>query len=149
MTGEVYAQLKAEQNERGPKNRVRVRSLNNEQYIRRVTEGRVRERRKQRRNVFPCDGIAAGRRKENARVRPKSRALSAAQPHTADLIGSNGPTASRPKVWTAKTWSGAPSLPVSIHEESRLVSVCKEGSLGAEKFRFLAVRLRQLRQSRL
>ena len=32
--------------------------------------------------------------------------------------------------------------------ESRLVSLGKEGSLGAEKFRFLAVRLRQLRQSR-
>jgi capsular exopolysaccharide synthesis family protein len=41
-----------------------------------------------------------------------------------------------------------PVLPVSIHEESRLVSLGKEGSLGAEKFRFLAVRLRQLRQSR-
>jgi capsular exopolysaccharide synthesis family protein len=41
-----------------------------------------------------------------------------------------------------------PILPVSISEDSRLVSVGKEGSLGAEKFRFLAVRLRQLRQSR-
>jgi capsular exopolysaccharide synthesis family protein len=41
-----------------------------------------------------------------------------------------------------------PVLPVSIPQESRLVSVGKEQSLGAEKFRFLAVRLRQLRQSR-
>ena len=41
-----------------------------------------------------------------------------------------------------------PVLPVSITEESRLVAVGNEGSLGAEKFRFLAVRLRQLRQSR-
>jgi capsular exopolysaccharide synthesis family protein len=41
-----------------------------------------------------------------------------------------------------------PVLTVSIREESRLVSVAAEGSLGAEKFRFLAVRLRQLRQSR-
>ena len=41
-----------------------------------------------------------------------------------------------------------PVLPVSIHDDSRLVSLGKEGSLGAEKFRFLAVRLRQLRQSR-
>ncbi|MGA7770802.1 MAG: CpsD/CapB family tyrosine-protein kinase [Candidatus Sulfotelmatobacter sp.] len=41
-----------------------------------------------------------------------------------------------------------PVLPVSIREESRLVSVAEEGSLGAEKFRFLAVRLRQLRQNR-
>jgi protein-tyrosine kinase len=41
-----------------------------------------------------------------------------------------------------------PSLPVSILPNSRLVSVGEEQSLGAEKFRFLAVRLRQLRQSR-
>ncbi len=41
-----------------------------------------------------------------------------------------------------------PVLPVLIPQESRLVAVGKEGSLGAEKFRFLAVRLRQLRQSR-
>ncbi len=41
-----------------------------------------------------------------------------------------------------------PVLRVSIREDSRLVSLGKEGSLGAEKFRFLAVRLRQLRQSR-
>jgi protein-tyrosine kinase len=41
-----------------------------------------------------------------------------------------------------------PVLPVSLREDSRLVSVGKEGSLGAEKFRFLAVRLRQLRHSR-
>src|SRR5580698_6159864 len=41
-----------------------------------------------------------------------------------------------------------PVLAVSIPEESHLVAVDKEESLGAEKFRFLAVRLRQLRQSR-
>jgi capsular exopolysaccharide synthesis family protein len=41
-----------------------------------------------------------------------------------------------------------PILSVSIPEESHLVSVGQEESLGAEKFRFLAVRLRQLRQSR-
>jgi capsular exopolysaccharide synthesis family protein len=41
-----------------------------------------------------------------------------------------------------------PVLAVSIRDESRLVSVAEEGSLGAEKFRFLAVRLRQLRQNR-
>jgi capsular exopolysaccharide synthesis family protein len=41
-----------------------------------------------------------------------------------------------------------PVLPISIPQESRLVSLGKEGSLGAEKFRFLAVRLRQLRQTR-
>jgi capsular exopolysaccharide synthesis family protein len=41
-----------------------------------------------------------------------------------------------------------PSVPVSILPNSRLVSVGEEESLGAEKFRFLAVRLRQLRQTR-
>jgi capsular exopolysaccharide synthesis family protein len=41
-----------------------------------------------------------------------------------------------------------PSLPVAIRPDSRLVSVGEQESLGAEKFRFLAVRLRQLRQSR-
>jgi len=41
-----------------------------------------------------------------------------------------------------------PVVPVSMHENSRLVALRQEGSLGAEKFRFLAVRLRQLRQSR-
>ncbi len=41
-----------------------------------------------------------------------------------------------------------PLLAASIPEESRLISVAEEGSLGAEKFRFLAVRLRQLRQNR-
>jgi len=41
-----------------------------------------------------------------------------------------------------------PVLQVSIPQDSRLVAVGKEESLGAEKFRFLAVRLRQLRQSR-
>jgi capsular exopolysaccharide synthesis family protein len=41
-----------------------------------------------------------------------------------------------------------PSLPVSISPHSRLVAIGEEESLGAEKFRFLAVRLRQLRQSR-
>jgi capsular exopolysaccharide synthesis family protein len=41
-----------------------------------------------------------------------------------------------------------PSLPISILPNSRLVSAGQQESLGAEKFRFLAVRLRQLRQSR-
>ena len=41
-----------------------------------------------------------------------------------------------------------PALTVSIPPDSRLVSVGEEESLGAEKFRFLAVRLRQLRQTR-
>lgn len=41
-----------------------------------------------------------------------------------------------------------PVLQVSIPQESHLVSAGKEESLGAEKFRFLAVRLRHIRQTR-
>jgi capsular exopolysaccharide synthesis family protein len=41
-----------------------------------------------------------------------------------------------------------PVLQVFIPPDSRLIAVGKEESLGAEKFRFLAVRLRHLRQSR-
>ncbi|MFZ0585994.1 MAG: CpsD/CapB family tyrosine-protein kinase [Candidatus Sulfotelmatobacter sp.] len=41
-----------------------------------------------------------------------------------------------------------PVLQVSIPRDTRLVVVGKEESLGAEKFRFLAVRLRHLRQNR-
>jgi capsular exopolysaccharide synthesis family protein len=41
-----------------------------------------------------------------------------------------------------------PSLPISISAHSRLVAIGEEESLGAEKFRFLAVKLRQMRQSR-
>ena len=41
-----------------------------------------------------------------------------------------------------------PSLEVSISAASRLVVVSEPDSLAAEKFRFLGVRLRQLRQSR-
>lgn len=41
-----------------------------------------------------------------------------------------------------------PSLRVSVSGESRLVALTAKESLGAEKFRFLGVRLRQLQQSR-
>src|SRR5580698_9583383 len=41
-----------------------------------------------------------------------------------------------------------PVLRASIPQDTRLIVVGKEESLGAEKFRFLAVRLRHLRQSR-
>jgi len=40
------------------------------------------------------------------------------------------------------------SMPVSIPPESRLVCLTEKDSLAAEKFRFLGVRLRQLRQTR-
>ena len=41
------------------------------------------------------------------------------------------------------------SLPVSLVPDSKLVSIIDKDSLAAEKFRFLGVRLRQLRQNRL
>ncbi len=40
------------------------------------------------------------------------------------------------------------SVPVSIHGDSKLVSLVDKDGLAAEKFRFLAVRLRQLQQNR-
>jgi capsular exopolysaccharide synthesis family protein len=41
-----------------------------------------------------------------------------------------------------------PSQSISVPREGRLVSLLENESLGAEKFRFLAVRLRQMRQAR-
>jgi capsular exopolysaccharide synthesis family protein len=61
--------------------------------------------------------------------------------------GASAPSIDSPE--HSKSLPQFPSLPVSIPPNSRLVSVGQEESLGAEKFRFLAVRLRQLRQSRL
>ena len=49
---------------------------------------------------------------------------------------------------SAEALEQCPVLSVAIPSENRLVAVGKEESLGAEKFRFLAVRLRQLRQTR-
>jgi capsular exopolysaccharide synthesis family protein len=54
----------------------------------------------------------------------------------------------KPTAPAAEGIETCPVLAVSIREESHLVSIANEGSLGAEKFRFLAVRLRQLRQNR-
>jgi capsular exopolysaccharide synthesis family protein len=45
-------------------------------------------------------------------------------------------------------WDRFESLPVSLVPNSKLVSVTEKESLAAEKFRFLAVRLRQLQQRR-
>ena len=41
-----------------------------------------------------------------------------------------------------------PTLSISIPRESRILSLTERDSLGAEKFRFLGVRLRQLQNSR-
>ena len=63
--------------------------------------------------------------------------------------GASVPSVAHPEPRTAAgVLEQFPSLPVLIPADSRLVSVGEEESLGAEKFRFLAVRLRQLRQNR-
>ena len=48
----------------------------------------------------------------------------------------------------SKPWEQFESLPVRLPADSRLVSVVGKDSLAAEKFRFLAVRLRHLQQRR-
>ncbi len=55
------------------------------------------------------------------------------------------PTAAAP---APSLWPEFESLPVSLPQFSKLVAVIEKDSLAAEKFRFLAVRLRQLQQSR-
>ena len=77
-----------------------------------------------------------------AELKMRESVLTEQQP-SADAFDSNPPAPVSPE-----GVEQCPVLPVSIREESRLVAVGKEGSLGAEKFRFLAVRLRQLRQNR-
>jgi capsular exopolysaccharide synthesis family protein len=78
----------------------------------------------------------------SAEERMRESALNVKQP-SADAFDAN-PHA----VASSEDLENCPVLPVSIPEESHLVSVAAEGSLGAEKFRFLGVRLRHLRQSR-
>jgi capsular exopolysaccharide synthesis family protein len=72
----------------------------------------------------------------------RESALNIKQQPSIDAFDANPPTPATEDI------GRCPVLAVSIREESRLVSVGEEGSLGAEKFRFLVVRLRQLRQSR-
>src|SRR5208282_4925486 len=69
------------------------------------------------------------------------------------MYGSNGNGKQHSDQFDSSTASAdaleqCPVLSVAIPSENRLVAVGKEESLGAEKFRFLAVRLRQLRQTR-
>jgi capsular exopolysaccharide synthesis family protein len=78
----------------------------------------------------------------SAEQRMRESALNSEQQPNEDAFDANPPAPASTGV------ENCPVLPVSIREESRLVSVAEEGSLGAEKFRFLAVRLRHLRQNR-
>src|ERR1035437_575828 len=79
----------------------------------------------------------------SAEQKMRESALNAEQQPSADAFDANPPAPASPD-----GVERCPVLPFSIREESRLVSLAEEGSLGAEKFRFLAVRLRQLRQNR-
>ena len=78
----------------------------------------------------------------SAELKMRESALVVEQPKI-DAFDANPPAPTSPD-----GLDGCPVLPISIREESRLVAVAEEGSLGAEKFRFLAVRLRHLRQNR-
>jgi protein-tyrosine kinase len=66
-----------------------------------------------------------------------------------DASGDSRSTPCEPNPSLPANWlDQCPSLPVFVPSDNRLVSVGREESLGAEKFRYLTVRLRQLRQSR-
>ena len=78
-----------------------------------------------------------------AEQRMRGSALSVEQQPSIEAFDADPPTPA-----STEDMERCPVLAVSIRHESRLVSVAEEGSLGAEKFRFLAVRLRQLRQNR-
>jgi capsular exopolysaccharide synthesis family protein len=50
--------------------------------------------------------------------------------------------------FTEKDFGQFPSLPISLSPDGKMICLTAQDSLGAEKFRFLAVRLRQIQQSR-
>ena len=79
----------------------------------------------------------------SAERKMRESALVVEQQPNIDAFDANPPAPTSPN-----GLDSCPVLPVSIPEHSRLVSVAEQGSLGAEKFRFLAVRLRHLRQNR-
>jgi capsular exopolysaccharide synthesis family protein len=79
----------------------------------------------------------------SAELKMRESALVVEQQPKIDSFDANPPAPTSPD-----GVDGCPVLPVCIREESRMVAVAEEGSLGAEKFRFLAVRLRHLRQNR-
>src|SRR5271155_1234234 len=95
----------------------------------------------QRAQVVSSDSTSAAQVLEAAeqKVRESEAGKRDARPESFDLT---------PPASSFDDLERCPVLQVSIPQDSRLVSVGKEESLGAEKFRFLAVRLRQLRQTR-
>jgi len=79
----------------------------------------------------------------SAELKMRGSTLATEQLPSADSFDANPPAPA-----STEDVDRCPVLPVIIREESHLISVAEEGSLGAEKFRFLAVRLRHLRQNR-
>ena len=79
----------------------------------------------------------------SAERKMRESALVVEQQPNIDAFDANPPAPTSPN-----GLDSCPVLPVSIPEHSRLVAVAEEGSLGAEKFRFLGVRLRHIRQNR-
>jgi capsular exopolysaccharide synthesis family protein len=79
----------------------------------------------------------------SAERKMRESALVVEQQPNIDAFDANPPAPTSPN-----GLDSCPVLAISIPEQSRLVSVAEEGSLGAEKFRFLGVRLRHLRQNR-
>src|ERR1700691_3460706 len=78
----------------------------------------------------------------------KMRAADRADRSVPAPAGADGGSSFEPSPLFPAGLEQCPTLSVSIPAHSRLVSVEKEESLGAEKIRFRAVRLRQSRQSR-
>ena len=78
---------------------------------------------------------------------PVSELLKAAEVETLKPTEAEAPNSAETQM---PEFGQFPSLPVSLPPGSRLVSLSgrEESSLGAEKFRFLAVRLRQIRRGR-
>jgi capsular exopolysaccharide synthesis family protein len=79
----------------------------------------------------------------SAELKMRGSAISAESVPSVDSFDANPPAPA-----ATDDLQRCPVLPVVIREDSHLISVAEEGSLGAEKFRFLAVRLRHLRQNR-
>jgi capsular exopolysaccharide synthesis family protein len=77
---------------------------------------------------------------------PLISSLAAEVPQAAQIMQAMEGEADR---CATKDIAGDQSLAISLSPTSRLVSLTEQMSLGAEKFRFLSVRLRQLRQTGL
>jgi capsular exopolysaccharide synthesis family protein len=94
------------------------------------------------RRIREADASAEQRSLEQRSTEQRSLEQLSAEQRSAEKFDS------KPPISSVDVLDRCPVMPVRIPQDSRLVSVGEEESLGAEKFRFLAVRFRQLRQSR-